>query len=208
MWKSLIAIKIETYWKFTPLIEGTYFRLRHIEPPKTPVGWIGQAEAIPNTSFHQLFAIQRLNGLSFYETIEYIKPPIFETRKLAFRQESKSPNNWIIEVEVSDVMPIWNPSGPATPVTSSTANATSVPVSTTSVLLLAANTNRVEVLIYNTSTKSTLYLGYGTAATVGGGVPVAPGGYFELPADYTGAINGIWNVADVNGAAKVVEFIT
>lgn len=205
MWQSIVAIKLDTFWKFTPEIKGDFFRLRHIEAPRNPVGWIGQAELILNTDFHQLFQIQRLNGLTTYEVIEYPKPIIFETRKLAFRQETKVPNNWIIEVEVSD-MPIWNPQTPAQ-VTSSSANAVSVPVSTTSVQLLAANANRIDAILYNTSTKSTLYLGFGVAATVGGSGPIAPGGYFELPADYIGAINGIWNAVDANGTAKVVEFV-
>ncbi len=105
MWKSIIVIKVENYWKFTPEIDGKYFRLRHIEPPKAPTGWIGQAEAIINTKFHQFLGLQRLNGLSAYEIVEYVKPPIFATRKLGFRQQTQTPNNWLIEVEVS-LMPV------------------------------------------------------------------------------------------------------
>lgn len=150
MWKSIVVIKLENYWKFTPEIEGRFFRLRHIDPPKSPVGWIGQAEAIPNTNFHQFFRPQRLNGLSVYETDEYLKPPIFATRKLGFRQQSSSPNNWLIEVEVNLLMPSYpledapviNPSAASNKVTNK------VTVLPTVTKLASANPNRTAIKFY------------------------------------------------------------
>lgn len=205
-WKQLAKFKLTNDWQFTPAIEGNYFKLIYSNVPVLYNGWICQAEVQPDKSVF-CFNTQPILAKSTIEIAEFVKPTFFSSRCIGIRQELRATNNWTVNIEVSDVMPIWNPSGPATPVTSSTVNTTSVPVSTTSVLLIAANTNRIEALIYNTSTKSTLYLGYGTAATVGGSVPIAPGGYFELPVDYTGAINGIWNVVDAAGAAKVVEFV-
>lgn len=150
MWKSILVVKLENYWKFTPEIEGRFFRLRHIDPPKSPVGWIGQAEAIPNTNFHQFFRPQRLNGLSVYETDEYIKPPIFATRKLGFRQQSLSPNNWLIEVEVNLLMPSYpledapviNPNAASNKVTNK------VTVLPTATKLASANPNRTAIKFY------------------------------------------------------------
>lgn len=151
MWKSIVVVKVENYWKFTPEInEGKYFRLRHIDPPKAPLGWIGQAEPIVNTNFHQFFQLQRLNGLSVYETLEFEKPPIFTWRKLGFRQETKTPNNWLIEVEVSLLMPsypledapIINPNAASNKV------ANKVTVLPTVTKLASANPNRTAIKFY------------------------------------------------------------
>lgn len=159
MWKSIIVIKPDATWKFTPLIEGTYFRLRHIEVPKSPVGWVGQAEVIANTDFHQLFGIQRLNGLSIYEVLECKKPPVFTARKLAFRQETRTPNNWLIEIEVCTV-PNYSLDDP-TPINqlaSSTKIVTTVPVANTSTKLLSANPLRKGVLFVSPDKAKTIYL--------------------------------------------------
>ena len=159
MWKSIIAIRIDTFWKFTPEVEGSFFRLRHINPPKVPMGWIGQAEAIANTNFHLFYQLQRVNGLSVFELIELTKPPIFETRKLAFRQETKAPNNWIIEIEVADMpsYPLETP--PITnPVAASIKNVTIVAVGATPTLLLAANPLRKDVKFYSTDKTKTIYI--------------------------------------------------
>lgn len=159
MWKSILVIKLETYWKFTPELEGQYFRLRHIEPPKVPVGWIGQAEGIANTDFNQLFQIQRLNGLVTYEIIEYKKPAIFQSRKLAFRQELRVLNNWLIEVEAS-LMPSYSLEDPI-PVNQSattTKNVTTVNVTNTVTKILLANPNRKGVKFYSADKTKNVYL--------------------------------------------------
>lgn len=159
MWKSIIAIKLDTFWKFTPDVEGSFFRLRHINSPKTPIGWIGQAEAIPNTKFLQVFGIQRINGLSNFEILELPKPAIFQTRRLVFRQEPKTPNNWIIEIEVADMpsyslddAPLINPS------TSSSKTVTTVQVTTTVSKVLSANPNRKGVKFYSADKLKSVYI--------------------------------------------------
>lgn len=159
MWKSIIAVELETFWKYTPNIEGTFFRLRHINPPKTPIGWIGQAESIPNTKFLQVFGIQRINGLSNYEIIELPKPIVFETRRLVFRQETKIPNNWIIEVEVAN-MPSYPLENTPTlnSVAATTKNVTTVAVAATPTLLLAANSLRKNVKFYSADKLKTVYI--------------------------------------------------
>jgi hypothetical protein len=79
--------------------------------------------------------------------------------------------------------------------------------SATSVTLLASNTARRGAIVWNEST-ATLYVALGaTASTSSYTWQVAPGGYLELPQPcYTGAIAGIWPVA--NGAARVTELTT
>lgn len=159
MWKSIIVIKLETFWKFTPEIEGSWFRLRHIEPPKSPVGWVGQAEAIPNTSFHNYYELQRVNGLTFYESIKFKKPPIFTARKLAFRQETRVPNNWLIEVEVC-TLPSYSLDDPAptNPTAAGTKNVTNVPVASTPTKILSANLQRKGVKFFSGDKQKTIYL--------------------------------------------------
>lgn len=158
MWKSILVVKLENFWKFTPEIQGRYFRLRHIDPPKAPMGWVGQAEPITNTNYHQFYQIQRINGLSVYETFEYIKPPIFATRKLGFRQQTLVPNNWLIEIEVS-LMPSYSLDDaiPVNSSASSSKNTTSVPVLATVTKVLAANPNRKGVKFYSADKLRTIY---------------------------------------------------
>lgn len=159
MWQSIIAIKLESFWKFTPEVEGAYFRFRHIEPPKVPLGWVGQAEEILNTNFHQVFDVQRLNGLTGYEIVEYKKPLVFVSRKLAFRQESRTPNNWLIEVEIC-TMPSYSLDDP-TPINQlaiNTKNVSTVPVTSTVTKILPANPARKGVKFYSADKSKTIYL--------------------------------------------------
>lgn len=189
MWKSVIVIKLENYWKFTPEIEGQYFRLRHIDPPKAPMGWVGQSESIANTNFHQFFQLQRLNGLSVYEIIEYQKPLIFAARKLGFRQQSQVPNNWIIEVEIS-LMPVQdlNADQPiVNPANSTSKIPTKVPLNgTTPIKLLPVvlTGSRKGATFYNSSTLRNMYIDTdSTINTASGLAKVAPGKLYisDLP---------------------------
>lgn len=202
MWKSILVIKVGTAWNFTPEIEGRYFRLRHIDPPKSPVGWIGQAEPIINTNFHQFFGIQRINGLSVYECLDLLKPEFFITRKLAFRQGMVAPNNWLIEVEVNLEMPVvdLNPEQPPiNPGISTTKNVSSVPMNgTTPVRLLPVNAtnSRNGATFYNPSTLRNLIIdtdaNINTASAV---ARVAPGKLYisdfpEWQGEYWGVLDG------------------
>lgn len=87
-----------------------------------------------------------------------------------------------------------------------TATSTNVSGSATSVTLLASNTNRLGATIFNDST-SILYLKLGaTASTTSFTAKLYEDGYFEVPANYTGIIDGIW--ASATGAARVTEITT
>lgn len=205
MWKSIIVIKPENYWKFTPEVKGTFFRLRHINPPTNPnpVGWIGQAEPITNTNFHEFFGIQRVNGLSVYEVFELHKPIIFATRKLGIRQQTRISNDWLIEIEVCVEMPPvvdLNPEQPpVNPGISTSKNVTSVTMNgTTPVRLLAVNTanTRKGATFYNPSITRNLIVDtdatVSTASAVG---RVAPGKLYvsdfpEWQGEYWGVLDG------------------
>lgn len=202
MWQSIIVVKVENFWKFTPEInDGRYFRLRHIDPPKAPLGWIGQAEPIPNTAFHQFFQLQRLNGLSVYETVEFEKPPFFASRKLGFRQETRIANNWLIEVEVNLEMPVidLNPDQPAVnPTIATTKNKVSVAVTNTAVKLLPVSTAnaRKHATFYNPSTTRNLYIDTDSTINVASAIAkVAPGKLYisDIPSwqgEYWGMLDG------------------
>lgn len=87
-----------------------------------------------------------------------------------------------------------------------TGTSSNVSGSATSVTILAANTNRLGATIFNDSSAN-LYLKLGaTASTTSFAVKLYPDGYFEVPANYSGIINGIWDSA--TGAARVTEITT
>lgn len=210
MWKSIIVIKPDIAWKFTPEInEGYYFRLRHINPPPSPEGWIAQAEPIPNTNFHLFYQPQRINGLSILELVELHKPAIFTWRKLAFRQRTKIPNEWLIEIEVY-TMPVVDltPDQPViNPTIATTKNPTTVPVgpaANTAVKLLSTNTNntRKHATFYNPSPNRNLYIDTdSTVNTASAVAKVAPGKIYV--SDFPGWQNEYWGLLDGTGSTAV-----
>lgn len=92
------------------------------------------------------------------------------------------------------------------PTLSGTATAANVPASATVVTLLAANGSRNGAAAYNDSS-AILYLKLGSGASATSfTVAMAAGSYYEVPANYTGIITGLW--ASATGAARVTEFTT
>lgn len=91
---------------------------------------------------------------------------------------------------------------------SSSPSQSSVASSATSVTLLASNANRLGATIYNDST-AILRVKLGASASSSsfdvalGAVSSGIGGYFEVPYQYTGIIDGIWDSA--NGNARILE---
>jgi len=92
-----------------------------------------------------------------------------------------------------------NPDQALTSVTNS-----SVPSSITSVILALANPTRRSFSLFNNST-SVLYLTFDvTASQATAAVPIAAGGYYEMPKPlYLGDISGIW--ASANGNASICQ---
>src|SRR5690242_12049017 len=85
----------------------------------------------------------------------------------------------------------------------STATLSSVASSASSVKVLDANTGRLGATIFNEST-AILYVKLGTTASTSSyTVQVAASGYYEVPFQYSGRIDGIW--ASANGNARVTE---
>lgn len=208
MWKSIIVIKPDRIWKFTPEIEGRFFRLRHINPPSFPMGWIGQAESIPNTNFHTFFQLQRINGLSVFELVELNKPLIFATRKLGFRQEYRTLNDWLIEVEVYN-MPVVDltPDQPViNPAIATAKIPTSVPVgpaANTTAKLLPVNESktRKHATFFNPSTRN-LYIDTDSTINIASAIAkVAPGKVYI--SDIPGWQGEYWGMLDGTGSTAV-----
>lgn len=79
----------------------------------------------------------------------------------------------------------------------------SVAGSGSSASLLASNANRLGATIFNDST-AVLYLKLGaTASTTSYSAQLAANAYYEVPFNYTGAIDGIW--ASATGNARITE---
>ena len=61
-----------------------------------------------------------------------------------------------------------------------TATSTSVTVTDSSTVILAANAARTMAVICNTSSTATIYMSFSNSATVGLGVPIGPGGNYQI----------------------------
>lgn len=86
---------------------------------------------------------------------------------------------------------------------SGTATLSNVAGSASSVTLLSANTGRLGATIVNDSTAN-LYVKFGTtASTTSYTVLLGASAYYEVPFQYTGRIDGIWDSA--TGNARITE---
>jgi hypothetical protein len=91
----------------------------------------------------------------------------------------------------------------STPTVSTTATTSNVSASASNVTLLTTNAARLGATIYNDSSK-VMYLKLGTtASTTSYTTQLFGQGYYEVPANYVGQIDAIWNGA--SGAARITE---
>jgi hypothetical protein len=89
---------------------------------------------------------------------------------------------------------------------SATSAVTSVAGATSSTSILASNANRIAASVYNNTTKNMFVLcNSGTASASNFTILLMQGSYWEVPSDYTGAINAIWS-SGVSGSALITEF--
>lgn len=99
-----------------------------------------------------------------------------------------SPNNSLIAKEIRSTTP-----------TQST-----VAASASNVAILASNANRLGATVFNDSASAVLYIKLGTSASTSSyTTQIFPSGYYEIPFNYTGAIEGIWSAAV--GNARITE---
>jgi len=89
------------------------------------------------------------------------------------------------------------------PAPAATGTATSVAGSASNVTLLAANTARIGGTIFNDSSADLFVKLGATASATSFTIKMATDGYFVVPANYTGIIDGIWGSA--TGDARITE---
>lgn len=85
-----------------------------------------------------------------------------------------------------------------------TGTVSSVNDSATNQTLLAQSGSRLGATVYNDSDQALCLKLGATASLTSFTAKIAPGGYYEVPAWYTGVIDGIW-AADGSGAARITE---
>lgn len=159
MWKIIETIKLTSEWKYTQVINDcNQFRLKNSNVPKAPVGWMTQLELLDNGEF-QVFDVQRIYGLVGLRIVTLPKPLFFTNRRLAFKQETKIENNWIIEIQgcCMPSYPIENP--PPTNLVASTRKVPkTVTVNPTPTKLLDVNPNRKDVKFASSDKTKIIYL--------------------------------------------------
>lgn len=84
-----------------------------------------------------------------------------------------------------------------------TGTSTNVASSATNVTLLASNSNRLGATIFNDSTQILFVKLGATASAASFTARLTSNGYYEVPFNYTGIIDGIW--ANANGSARITE---
>lgn len=113
---------------------------------------------------------------------------------------------WSVQVSGTAAAPVFvatTGSVPTKEVRAGTAALTNVASSLSNQTLLAANANRLGAAIYNDSTANLFVKLGATASSTSFTLKMAAGGYYEVPFQYTGQIDGLWDAA--NGAARVTE---
>lgn len=228
MWNPVGSILLKTDWQYTEPIQGDFFRLKHVSQPRKGVLQIAQAEFNTDNSVNLTGAITLQSG-SELEILTIPTPAYFLSRRLAFRRITAQPtlenqlrdllipailrdtssdflgasqSKWTIQIEVSDV-PLSNPASSSQPSTSCTI--TNVNAAVASTQILATNTSRKGAILQNNSA-SNLYLEFTATATNASVPKLVPGAYYEVPYNFTGLINGIWDTASTTNGVIVKEF--
>jgi hypothetical protein len=105
----------------------------------------------------------------------------------------------VIPVDIAGV----SSSLPVTPIKSTLTTVTRVSSSTSNTVLASGYANRLGLSVHNDSAQD-LYLKLGASAgATSWTIKMAAQGYFEVPAGYTGQVDGFWAAAD--GYAFVTE---
>jgi hypothetical protein len=91
--------------------------------------------------------------------------------------------------------------------TSTSTTITNIPLSISSQILLASNPNRRGGTIFNDA-GATLYIKLGATASYSSyTVKLATNAYYEVPFNYTGRIDGVWEMNIPGGAALVTDLL-
>ena len=213
MWNEIGIIDLVNDWRFSQSSDASLFRLTQF-----PLIRLSQFPSLGSNASLVIAQASLDDSLEIFEPQRFFllfpeiqifrlrKPPCFANRALAIKGERyRFPVGIRIKIEqfLGDDMPLSNPSN-TPPQISTVAASTTVASSITSVAILAANAARRGATIWNAST-ATLFMDLDAAASATDyAARLDPGGYYEVPYNFTGAISGIWSAA--NGNALVREF--
>lgn len=206
MWTRLIELQINADdWVFSPPFEADFVRLAY--PQAKNVSGIVIAQSF-DTYPIPLFNLRSLSvKLASERDVIQLSPTPFELPCLVFKAipavRLRGYTSLSVVLEVGNLsMPLSNPATIQAPV-STLATSSTIAAAVASTVLLAANAARKGATIYNNST-ATLYIDLDNAVTTAAyTAQLAPGGYYEVPYNFTGDISGIWSAA--NGNALVRE---
>lgn len=80
--------------------------------------------------------------------------------------------------------------------------------STQSAVLIANEPRRVGGTIFNRSTTAVLSIEFDAVASSNSVHKINPGGLLDIPISWVGPIAGIWDKAEANGKATIVEMLS
>jgi hypothetical protein len=89
-WTPVTTISPISNWLFTEPVEGSFFRLKHSSFPRDSFYEIAQAEVGADGTI-QLFDARAVKPSLELQTIEFKKPGIFSSRRIALRRVPKQP---------------------------------------------------------------------------------------------------------------------
>lgn len=213
-WLTVGTITTSENYSFTPVVNGTLFKLKHISQSTAKNSLkIAVRQAIDDDGELALFDYKLINCKTEQDIISFSVPQGLTDRRLAIKRIDDLPDNWTIEIQTLISETTNMPSYPASPISSTPTNFvtdTSIALNILeSVMLSAAHPRKVGTMITNKSIAK-LYISmnqganYETYDKILGTNEV-----FETPFNYSGAVFGIWDVSDSyepNDHARVRDF--
>jgi hypothetical protein len=200
-WTTLLEnLALSHTWQIGPESEAESYRLSVVSADFGLSG-IGRVEVAQFDADGSGYGTRYYRPETWGLIIQCRKPFLFQSQRVGFRIPIGF-NPFVLKVEVND-MPLSNP--PEGAPASDSVTSTTVPSTTTAALLVAANPLRKDLSIQNASTAN-LFIDFdGIVTTASYLTKIAPGGYYEVPMNYRGAVHGIWD--KVNGAADIREYV-
>jgi hypothetical protein len=205
----LVELQLSSEWQITPITDANYFRFVYRE--NVGYSYLVVAQAQEGTAGLELFRAFRLNLTGQGADIaELVIPPVFipSQRRLAVRglgpARSTTPKSLNLLIEATQIM-IINPTGGV--VTTKEKKTDFLQSDNANREMVPANADRNGGIIFNKGTKS-LWIGMGVNAEKSSPNKILPGGQMEIPAGFTGVINGIFDAADTavgNTSKAIVE---
>jgi hypothetical protein len=203
----LVEIQLSSEWQVTPLTDANFFRF--VYRANVGFSYLVVAQAQEGGDGLELYRSFRLALTGQGVDIADLEiPPVFNPgqRRLAVRglgpARSQTPKSLNLLIEATKIM-IINPTGGV--VTTKEKKTDFLQSDNSNREMVPANPDRNGGIIFNKGNKS-LWIGLGVNAEKSSPNKVLPGGQMEIPAGFTGVINGIFDAADTtpNNTSKAI----